>query len=220
MMERFITAIRVQKRNPNRVNIELDGEFAFGLSRIVSAWLKIGDRLTDERIRTLLEQDASDMALQKALHLIGRRPRTESEIRQKLSEKDFSAGQIELTVNKLRKEELIQDAKFAEMWVEDRNAFHPRSKRMIAYELKRKGIAEDLIGNALRGTTDDSVLALQAANQYARRLTGLDWLTFKKKLSSFLIRRGFDYGTISPVVRKVWDQINLDGNESGKNEEF
>lgn len=219
-MERLITAIQVQKRNPNRVNIELDGEFAFGLSRIVGAWLKIGDRLTEEKIRILQERDASEVAFQKALHLIGHRPRTESEIRQKLSEKEFSADQIDLTIDKLRKEELIHDAKFAQMWVEDRNAFHPRSQRLIAYELKRKGIAEDLIGKALKGTAEDSTLALQAANQYARRLTGLDWLTFRKRLSSFLTRRGFDYGTISPVVRKVWDQINLDGNESGKNEDF
>ncbi len=219
-MERLITAITVQKRNPNRVNIELDGEFAFGLSRIVGAWLKIGDRLTEEKIRTLQEQDANEAAFQKALQLIGHRPRTENEIRQRLSEKDFSAGQIDQTVDKLRNEDLIHDAKFAEMWVEDRNAFHPRSQRMIAYELKRKGIAQDLIENALRGTAEDSALAFQAANQYARRLTGLDWLTFKKRLSSFLARRGFDYGTISPVVRKVWDLHNLDGNESGKNEEF
>ena len=34
-----ITALTVQKKNPNRVNVHLDGEFAFGLARIVAAWL-------------------------------------------------------------------------------------------------------------------------------------------------------------------------------------
>ncbi len=216
----MITAIQVQKRNPNRVNIELDGEFAFGLSRIVSAWLKVGDHLSDEKVLALQEQDANEVAYQKALHLIGHRPRTEKEIKEKLSEKNFSSQQIKETVEKLRESGLVHDAKFAEMWVEDRNAFHPRSRRLIAYELKRKGIAEDLIGTALKGTPEDSELALQAAVQYARRLAGLDWPAFQKKLSSFLARRGFDFGTIGPVVRKVWNQINLEGNDSGKNEDF
>ncbi len=215
-MERVITAIKAQKRNPNRVNIELDGEFAFGLSRIVGAWLEIGDHLTEERILTLQEQDAREVAFQNALRLIGHRPRTEIEIRQKLSEKNFSDGQIESTIEKLREENLIHDAKFAEMWVEDRTAFHPRSRRLIAYELKRKGIAEDLIGKALKGSSEDSELALQAANQYARRLVGLEWMTFKKRLSSFLARRGFDYETISPTVQRVWNQINHDRYEYGK----
>jgi len=48
-----ITALEAQKKNPNRVNVHLDGEFAFGLARITAAWLKIGDVLTDERIAQL-----------------------------------------------------------------------------------------------------------------------------------------------------------------------
>jgi regulatory protein len=45
-----ITALEVQKKNPNRVNLHLDGEFAFGLARITAAWLKVGDVLSDEKI--------------------------------------------------------------------------------------------------------------------------------------------------------------------------
>lgn len=86
-MEGTITAIKGQKRNPNRVSIELDGEYAFGLSRIVGAWLKIGDYLTEEKVKTLLEKDSNEVAFQKAVMLISHRPRTEYEIRQKLVEK-------------------------------------------------------------------------------------------------------------------------------------
>ena len=45
-----ITALEVQKKNPNRVNVHLDGDFAFGLARITAAGLKLGETLTDERI--------------------------------------------------------------------------------------------------------------------------------------------------------------------------
>ncbi len=42
MEERRITSLKVQKKNPNRVSIYLDEEFAFGVSRIVAAWLHVG----------------------------------------------------------------------------------------------------------------------------------------------------------------------------------
>ncbi len=218
-MEGTITAIKAQKRNPNRVSIELDGEYAFGVSRIVGAWLKIGDHLTQEKITTLLEKDANEVVFQRALTLINHRPRTEHEIRQKLIEKGYTTAQIDLTVEKLRESNLVQDATFARMWVENRNQLHPRSRRLISYELRRKGIANELIDAALQDSEEDSELAFQAANQYARRLAGLDWSAFRKKLAAFLARRGFDYGTINLTVSRIWKEINLEGLESGKKEE-
>ena len=42
-----ITAIEVQKHNPQRVNIYLNGDFAFGLTRIVAGWLQTGQTISD-----------------------------------------------------------------------------------------------------------------------------------------------------------------------------
>jgi regulatory protein len=50
---RKITAIKVQKRNSNRVNIYLDGEYAFGLARSVAAWLSIDQNLNEKKIDEL-----------------------------------------------------------------------------------------------------------------------------------------------------------------------
>ena len=55
-----ITALQVQKRNPNRVNIHLDGEFAFGVARIVAAWLRIGQELSEEKIGQLQAEDGRE----------------------------------------------------------------------------------------------------------------------------------------------------------------
>ena len=101
MTEKTITAIKVQKRNPERVNIDLDGDFAFGLSRITAAWLKIGDRLTQERIDALQREDAIEVAYQRALLLLGYRARSEQELRRKLIEKNFSTEQVDQVVRKL-----------------------------------------------------------------------------------------------------------------------
>ena len=52
-MNQKITALKAQKRNPNRVNVYLDGNFAFGVARIVAAWLNIGQELSPEKVASL-----------------------------------------------------------------------------------------------------------------------------------------------------------------------
>ena len=59
---RTVTAIEVQQKNPQRVNIYLDDQFAFGLSRITAAWLKVGQGLSEEKIASLQAEDAREAA--------------------------------------------------------------------------------------------------------------------------------------------------------------
>ncbi|MBA4376459.1 MAG: RecX family transcriptional regulator [Anaerolinea sp.] len=219
MTEKKITAIQAQKRNPDRVSIDLDGEFAFGLSRIVAAWLKIGDLLSEEKISSLKNSDTTEVAFQKALHLLDYHPRTEKEIRQRLTQKGFELDEIEIVITRLRNANLVQDQQFARMWVENRNEYHPRSQRLMRYELRNKGVSDVLIDNAMADSADDVDLATRAATKHARKLTGSDWLEFRKRLSAFLARRGFSYGTIAPVVQSVWNSVYLDPSANQENED-
>lgn len=218
-MERQITAIHVQKHDPNRLNIELDGEFAFGLSRLVAAWLKVGDLLDEDRINTLIKSDSSEVAYQKAIRLLDYRPRTEKEIRQRLTQKEFSTLEIDQVVLRLKRANLVQDEKFAKMWIENRNDFHPRSQRLMRYELRIKGVAEQTIESALADSADDLDLATRAAAQYARKLNFQDRVLFRKKLSAYLARRGFSYGTISPVIRDLICALEQDQSTKLENED-
>jgi regulatory protein len=141
------------------------------------------------------------------LGLLNYKQRSSHEIRQKLNEKGFSSEQIDNVLDKLEHAGLIQDGKFAEMWVENRNAFHPRSQRLIRLELLQKGIAAEEIDKALVGSAEDAELATQAAMQQIRKYSNLGWEEFRKKLSAYLLRRGFSYGTVAPVVRSVWESV-------------
>jgi regulatory protein len=218
-MERQITAIHVQKHDPNRLNIELDGEFAFGLSRLVAAWLKVGDLLDEDRINTLIKSDSSEVAYQKATRLLDYRPRTEKEIRQRLAHKGFSTLEIDQVVLRLKRANLVQDQQFAKMWIENRNDYHPRSQRLMRYELRIKGVAEQTIESALADSADDLELATRAAAQYARKLNFQDRVLFRKKLSAYLARRGFSYGTISPVIRDLICALEQDQSNKLENED-
>lgn len=208
-MMKKITAITAQKKNPNRVNIYLDGEFAFALARITAAWLKIGDTLNDEKIASLQAEDSKERALQQALLFLSYRARSEKEIRQNLLKHEYSEDVIEITLQRLRDTGLANDNDFAHAWVENRNTFRPRSRRALTMELRQKGLDEETVKSAV-SDVDESALAYDTARKRAPRFQGLEWSEFRKKLSEYLTRRGFPYSVIAPVVTQIWNEAHAE----------
>ncbi len=200
-----ITAIEPQKRAPHRVNIYLDGHYAFGLDRLVAAWLRVGQDLDEEKIAALQAQDACERAYQQAVLFLSFRPRSEAEIRQNLRRHAFAEDVIERTLERLRAEHLADDPQFARAWVENRAAFRPRSRRALATELRQKGLSEESVRSAL-SEVDEEALAYAAALKKARHLKDAPRDQFHKKLSQFLARRGFAYSVIAPIVSRLWDE--------------
>ena len=108
-MEGRITAIKVQKRNHERVSVYLDGEYAFGLARIVAAWLEIGQYIDERRIAKLIDEDEREVAYQQALKFLNYRERSEGEVRQNLNKHDLPEDAIEAAIKRLRRSELVDD---------------------------------------------------------------------------------------------------------------
>src|SRR5687768_7108854 len=204
-----ITAIQVQKRTPNRVNIHLDGEFAFGLARIVAAWLRVGQELNEEKIEQLQAEDARERAFQQAMLFLSYRSRSESEIRQNLRKHEIPELVVEHTLERLRQGGFANDNQFARAWVENRSMFRPRSRRLMSMELRQKGLDDEAVLSAVE-SVDDDALAYEAAQKRATRFKGLEWNEFRKKLSGFLARRGFSYSVIAPVVTRIWNELQKD----------
>lgn len=209
-MGKTITAITAQKRDKKRVNIFFDGEFAFGISRIVAAWLQVGQNLTDEQISKLISKDQDEVAYQRAIKLITYRDRSIAEIRQSLHQKQIPEEIIENVINRLGENGLLDDKRFANLWIENRNEFRPRSHRMLTLELRKKGISEDIISQVLENTTADEELAHKAAQKQIRRYMTLEWQDFRRKLGSFLARRGFSYETVDLTVHQIWAEYRSD----------
>jgi len=202
-----ITALVVQKRNPNRVNLYLDGEYAFGVARIVAAWLRVGMELDEKKIEQLQVEDAREWAFQQAMLFLSYRARSESEIRQNLRKHEVPEAVIDQTLERLREAGLANDNEFAQAWVENRSTFRPRSRRMLTMELRQKGLDEESMKSALENV-DDEPLAYEAAKKRAARFKDLEWIEFRKKLSEFLARRGFPYSVIAPVVTRTWNEAH------------
>lgn len=204
-----ITRLKVQARNKERVNVYLDGEFAFGLAAITAGWLSVGQELSDEQIAGLRAADSHEAVYAKALRFLSYRPRSEAEVRKYLRGKGLEAEVGEPVILRLKRAGLLDDEAFARSWVEDREEFRPRSRRAVAAELRQKGLAGDVIESVLEGL-DEEQSATRAAQSRARRLKGLPWPEFRNKLGGYLSRRGFSYGVISPVVEQAWQMVNED----------
>lgn len=206
VMERKITDLKIQKRNSNRVNVYLEGEFAFGLSRITAAWLEIGQILTDEKISELKAADEFEIAYQQAINYLSYRTRSEKEVRENLYKHDFSDEVTQEVLQRLRRLQLVNDHRFAQAWVENRNEFRPRSQRALRVELRQKGINEQVIAEVLQDL-DEENLAFQAAARQSRKYAGLTWEAYRPKMVAYLARRGFPYGIAGPVAKRAWTEL-------------
>jgi regulatory protein len=204
-MERKITALSVQKRNPKRVNVHLDGEYAFGLSRITAAWLEVGQVLSESKIGELQAADKLEAAYQTALNFLSFRLRSENEVRSNLLKHNFSEEVILAVLARLNRNGLVDDRKFAQTWVENRSEFRPRSCFALKVELHQKGIDEEVIEEVLNSLDEDE-LAYQAAQKQFLKYAGLEWVDFRQKMTAFLARRGFPYAVTAPIVEKIWSQ--------------
>lgn len=203
-----ITAIKLQRRNHQRVNVYLNGEFAFGLARIVAGWLQVGQKISEEKIAELRAEDEIETAYQRALKLFVYRDRSEGEVRQKLMDHCIDEGTIEAVIQRLQKGEIINDSRFATEWISNRTEFRPRSQRALRYELKQKGISEAIISNALE-IVDDEKACYEAAKKQWRKYQGLEWGKFRRRMVAFLARRGFHYQIANQTTKRIFEELKL-----------
>jgi regulatory protein len=200
-----VTALKVQKHHPNRINVYLDNEFSFGLSRITAAWLQVGQELSPSKIARLQAEDAREVAYMQALRFLDYRPRSRAEVKRNLEKHSIPPDIINEVFKRLERSGLVNDERFAQDWVENRSEFRPRSRKALAFELHRRGLNDAAIEKALEGLNEES-MAYQAAHKQARRFVDLPVRDFNNKLGSFLARRGFSYDIIKDVVAKVWEE--------------
>lgn len=212
-MEGRITALAFQKRNPERVNVHLNGRFAFGLAAIEAARLRVGQILSAQEVAELQERDTRERAYERALNLLSYRPRSVTELSRRLLRADFSPSAVEAALSRLERAGLADDRAFARYWVENREKFRPRGHRMLRWELRQKGVADQIIDEAV-ASVNEAATASRLARKRAPRLRHLDEMTFRRRLNAYLARRGLSYSIIAEVVQEAWEELRAAGHES------
>jgi regulatory protein len=214
-----ITALTPQKRNTDRVNIFLDGEFAFGMMASAATGLRAGQILSSTEIATLKELDEAEKAKKAALHLISRRPQSKAEIERKLRKNKYDDLIIDQVIDHLIAVDLLDDAAFAEYWVEQRETFRPRSRVALSQELRQKGVSRAVIETAVE-QVDETSAARQAAAKQARRWSELSEDEFRIKLGQYLQRLGYPYDIIRDTTNNSWQAVNEEDAFNGNLPDF
>jgi regulatory protein len=205
----MITALVAQKKNPDRVNVYLDGKFAFGLAAIEAVRLRRGQTLTEADVERLQAADDVEKAREKALRFLSNRPRSEWEVRQNLLKAGYRDEAIDRVLERLRGVALVDDAAFARYWIENRTQFKPRGEVALRQELRRKGVDREVIDAVLEESEHaDDQAAIQAALAKADRYRQLPRQEFTQKLGAYLARRGFDYETVREAVQTAWQAVH------------
>lgn len=208
-----ISALRTGRRNEKRINVFLDGRFAFSLGAEVAAKenLQVGQELAGDQIESLTGSDQLQRCLEAAYRYLSYRPRSESEIRERMLRRGFAAETIDAAIVHLREGNLLDDEAFAQFWKENRESFSPRSQWLTGLELRRMGVMNEVIEQTV-ADMDDAGNAYRAALQKTRRGAPADYQGFRRRLGDYLRRRGFNYEVIGHTVEKVWQER---GNSSG-----
>jgi regulatory protein len=194
------------------------------LTRLVAeeAGLRPGLVLDDLAVGRLRQRDEFQDALDRALHFLGSRPRSEREIRIRLTRAGVGPELLDRVVDRLRQHGLVDDAAFARYWIDNRERFSPRGARAIKAELRQKGLTAEVISEEVdeAESVDEEAGARGVALKQARRFATLDHRTFRQKLWAVLARRGFDFDAINPAIDEAWQAVNGEpGNDEDSRDE-
>ena len=133
----------------------------------------------------------------KALDIISRREHSEKEIREKLYKKFNDHKVSELVVTSLIEKGLVDNHRFAEMYIiaRKRKGFGPKK---IAYELLAKGVSDNISSQALNEEGGWRIAALNAFNKKYKSGKADNFKELNKQ-KIFLQNRGFTFEEIDSV---------------------
>lgn len=204
-----ITRITPQK-NQGRYNIYIDNQFAFGINETIflEKGLRVGQEISKKELDEIITKDKISKFLDLANAFLSVRPRSEGELKEYLAKKISKTEQVKYyeashspiigkVLAVLKKYGYIDDKSFAKWFTLSRLKSRPKSIRLIKFELKRKGVAPQILESLNFSPTQDKNSAIKSVQKKIDRWRKLPPLEYKKKFFSYLITRGFNYETIN-----------------------
>ena len=142
----------------------------------------------------------------KVLNFLSYRARSEYEINYYMLRKKWPEEIRTAILEKLGKLKLIDDEDFARQWIASRTNGRPAGKALVKMELRKKGIAKEIIDRLIqeeRTSVSEEILAEKLCLKRLGRLKDLPILEQKTKLFLFLQRKGFSSDTAKQIIDKL-----------------
>ncbi len=210
-----VTALTIQQRDSNRVNVIVDGKFWFSLDvfQVGELGVKVGREYTEQELTELETESQFGKLYARTLEYCLMRPHSQREVRDYLYRKTFSkkykskrTGELmerpgvskvvtDRVLERLVDKGYVDDEKFTRFWVENRNRTKGTSLRKLRAELAAKGvdnaIVEQQLSNSDRSDSDE--LQKIIAKKRAR-------YPDEQKFMQYLARQGFTYDDIKRAL--------------------
>lgn len=196
-----ITKITQQLKRADRYSVFVDEKYSFSLSEsaLLESRLHSGQEISREEVGEYKKLSADDKVYNQALRYVAMRPRTNWEMATYLERKGASPALSDQILSKLTNIGLLDDNKFAEMFVNDRRLLRPTSRRKLIAELRKKHVASNAIEKAVGSEQKDERTALtEVVARKRRQAKYQDDL----KLMQYLARQGFNYDDIKSALNK------------------
>jgi len=204
-----ITEILPQKRN-NRVNIYIDGEFAFGLDEELRFKydLYVGKEVSQDFIDEVIKAEEEKKVINQALNLLSYGARSRKELYKRLAKKGYEEEQIEKAIAFCEKYGYINDHEYAKSFIRDRIKLKKHGSRRIRYDLISKGIGQEVIDQVLDIDEDEEYeRALELAKKRIKSYKNDNKQAIYRKLGGYLARRGYPYSVVTKVLREVLGEL-------------
>ena len=203
----IITKIEIQKRNKERVNLFLDGEYAFSLSieLVYKEGLNRNDEIDSEKLKILAEHESQIRCKSSALRIIEKSYKTEKEVRDKLILKGYEDNSINKSIEFLKEYNFINDSNYTKAFIRDK--LKSQGSQKIKYTLIQKGISKENIDEELSDLNKESEknTALNMAKKKFDIIKKKENDNYKisGKLYRYLISKGYEYDVTSEVVKEI-----------------
>ncbi|USQ75375.1 regulatory protein RecX [Ornithinimicrobium cryptoxanthini] len=181
-----------------------DAEAAEATAQVVAR-----DADIPEPARADAEPDPHDVARQIVLRQLTLAPRTRQQLADKLRQKGCDDEVATVVLDRMVEVGLVDDAAYARMLVRSRQESKGLARRALGHELRRKGVPDELIEDALSDVEPDSERdrARELVDTRLRTMRGLDKTVQTRRLAGFLARKGYDSAVAFQIIREALDDL-------------
>lgn len=152
-----------------------------------------------------IDSDPYQVAETIALIALSRRAKSRGELAEQLTKRGVATEVANAVLYRLQERGYLNDAEFARIWSESRQRRKQISKRVIATELRAKGVANEIIENTLAeiSDSDEYLRAYQFAERKLKSVSRYSTEAIFRRTHSALARKGYGHDLISKVLRDL-----------------
>lgn len=216
----IVTAIVTSGRREGRLDVVVDGKSAavVSLDLVERLALRVGMVLDERRGAALVDGAAALAVYDRAVAMLAAQGRSANDLRRRLLLKGARPEHADAAIARLSDAGYLDDSAYARQVARSRVAGRGDSRRRVAQVLAQKGVAREVVDEAVRDVfsdeaVDEDALVEEAARKRARTLGGLDAATRRRRLYAFLARRGHDGAAIQRVIARVLTDAPMNDGE-------